>query len=183
MISPAKGILLIANPFLKDPNFSRTVIFLCEHTEEGSFGFVLNKKFPKTLEELVPDLNINAFPVYQGGPVQRDALHFLHQYPQLISGGEKVMENIYWGGNFESLLINLRNKDINTEGIRFFIGYSGWGEGQLNDELKEESWLTVKATRKLVFDTDPEDVWKNALKHLGGNYEMMINFPIDPQLN
>ena len=183
MISPSKGILLIANPFLKDPNFSRTVIFLCEHTEEGSFGFVLNKKFPKPLEELVPDLNITNFPVYQGGPVQRDALHFLHQYPQLISGSEEVMENVYWGGNFESLLINLKNNDINKERLRFFIGYSGWSEGQLDDELKEESWLTVKATRKLIFDTKPEDIWKNSLKHLGGNYEMMINFPIDPQLN
>ena len=183
MIPPAKGTLLIANPFLKDPNFSRTVIFLCEHTEEGSFGFVLNKKFPKTLEELVPDLNVTNFPVYQGGPVQKDALHFLHQYPQLISGGEEVMQNIYWGGNFESLLINLKNNDINNEGIRFFIGYSGWSEGQLDDELKEESWLTVKATRKLIFGTRPEDIWKNSLKHLGGNYEMMINFPIDPQLN
>ena len=183
MISPSKGTLLIANPFLKDPNFSRTVIFLCEHTEEGSFGFVLNKKFPKSLEELVPDLSVMDFPVYQGGPVQRDALHFLHQYPQLINGGEKVMENVYWGGNFESLLINLKNNDINKEHIRFFIGYSGWSEGQLNGELKEESWLTVKATRKLIFDTRPEDVWKNSLKQLGGDYEMMINFPIDPQLN
>ena len=74
MISPSKGTLLIANPFLKDPNFSRTVIFLCEHTEEGSFGFVLNKKFPKPLEELVPDLNLTNFPVYQGGPVQKLSL-------------------------------------------------------------------------------------------------------------
>lgn len=183
MISPSKGTLLIANPFLKDPNFSRTVIFLCEHTEEGSFGFVLNKKFPKPLEELVPNLNVTNFPVYQGGPVQKDALHFLHQYPQLISGGEEVMENIFWGGNFESLLINLKNNDINKNHTRFFIGYSGWSEGQLNEEMKEESWLTVKATRKLIFDTKPEDIWKNSLKHLGGNYEMMINFPIDPQLN
>ncbi|MGZ4048602.1 MAG: YqgE/AlgH family protein [Bacteroidia bacterium] len=183
MISPSKGTLLIANPFLKDPNFSRTVIFLCEHTEEGSFGFVLNKKFPKPLEELVPDLNITNFPVYLGGPVQKDALHFLHQYPQLISGGDEVMENVFWGGNFESLLINLKNNDINKDRIRFFIGYSGWSQGQLNAELKEESWLTVKATRKLIFDTRPEDIWKNSLKHLGGNYEMMINFPIDPQLN
>lgn len=183
MISPSRGTLLIANPFLKDPNFSRTVIFLCEHTGEGSFGFVLNKKFPKTLTELLPDLSLKAFPVFQGGPVQKDALHFLHQYPELVGGGEKVLPNVYWGGNFESLLINLKNDDINSDRIRFFIGYSGWSEGQLDNELKEESWLTVKATRELIFETPPEDIWKNALKHLGGNYEMMINFPIDPQLN
>ncbi len=76
MIPPSRGTLLIANPFLKDPNFSRTVIFLCEHSEEGSFGFVLNKKFPKSLNELLPDASVNAMPVYQGGPVQKDSLHF-----------------------------------------------------------------------------------------------------------
>lgn len=183
MITPSRGTLLIANPFLKDPNFSRTVIFLCEHSDEGSFGFILNKRFPKSLSELLPEANISDMPVYQGGPVQKETLHFLHQYPNLISGGQEVLNDIYWGGNFESLLINLRNNDLNKARIRFFIGYSGWSEGQLNDEMKEESWLTVKATRKLIFGTEPEDVWKNSLKQLGGNYEMMINFPIDPQLN
>jgi putative transcriptional regulator len=183
MITPSRGTLLIANPFLKDPNFSRTVIFLCEHSDEGSFGFILNKRFPRSLSELLPEANINDMPVYQGGPVQKETLHFLHQYPNLISGGQEVLSDIYWGGNFESLLINLRNNDLNKARIRFFIGYSGWSEGQLNDEMKEESWLTVKATRKLIFETEPEDIWKNSLKQLGGNYEMMINFPIDPQLN
>ncbi len=183
MISPARGTLLIANPFLKDPNFSRSVIFLCDHREEGSFGFVLNKKISKGLNELVPELQNFQLPVYQGGPVQADTLHFLHQYPNIIGGGEEVLKGVYWGGNFESLLINLKNKNLDTNRLRFFLGYSGWTEGQLNNEMKEQSWLTVSATRKLIFDTSPEDTWKNSLKHLGGNYEMMINFPLDPQLN
>jgi putative transcriptional regulator len=183
MISLSKGILLIANPFLKDPNFSRTVIFLCEHIQEGSFGFVLNKKFAQSLNELLPDLVDVDFPVYMGGPVQGDTLHFLHQYPELISGGEEVADGIYWGGNFESLLIHLKNNEISQEKIRFFIGYSGWTQGQLDFEMKEESWLTVKPTRKLIFETTPANVWKDALTHLGGNYKMMINFPLDPQFN
>jgi|SRR5690242_1220542 len=183
MIQPAGGTLLIANPFLKDPNFARTVIFLCEHSEQGSFGFVLNRQFAKTLDQLVEELMPGQFPVYEGGPVQRDTLHFLHQYPQLIVGGEKVMDNVFWGGNFESLVANFKQNNLASSRIRFFIGYSGWSEGQLEQEMKEESWLTVKATRKLIFDTPPGEVWKNSLRHLGGNYEMMINFPIDPQLN
>ncbi|MEO6187416.1 MAG: YqgE/AlgH family protein [Ginsengibacter sp.] len=183
MVSPSQGTLLIANPFLKDPNFSRSVIFLCDHKDEGSFGFVLNKKISKTLSELVPEFENFDFPVFQGGPVQGDTLHFLHQYPDLISGGEEVFENVFWGGNFESLLINLRNNDIDANLIRFFIGYSGWTGGQLDSELKEESWLTVPATKDLIFNTEPGDVWKNSLKHLGGDYEMMINYPLDPQLN
>ena len=183
MISPSKGILLIANPFLKDPNFTRSVIFVCEHLTEGTFGFVLNKKLSKNLDELVPDLTGIKLPVYIGGPVQQDALHFLHQYPDLINGGEEVAKGIYWGGNFESLLIHLKNDSIDPEKIRFFIGYSGWTEGQLDYELKEESWLTVMATRKLIFNTKPEDIWKDSLNHLGGNYKMMVNFPLDPELN
>ncbi len=183
MISPVKGTLLIANPFLKDPNFSRTVIFLCENMKEGTFGFVLNKQFSKTLDELIPDLEMPAFPVYSGGPVQPDSLHFLHQYPDLISGGVEVFDGVYWGGNFESLQIHLRNNDISSDKIRFFIGYSGWTEGQLDMEMKEDSWITVKATRKLIFETSATETWKESLNVLGGDYKMMANYPIDPQLN
>jgi len=183
MISPEKGTLLIANPFLKDPNFSRTVIFLCENLKEGTFGFVLNKQFAKTLDELIPDLEMPAFPVYSGGPVQPDSLHFLHQYPDLISGGVEVADGIYWGGNFESLQIHLKNNDISNDKIRFFIGYSGWTEGQLDMEMKEDSWITVKGTRKLIFETSAEETWKESLNVLGGDYKMMANYPIDPQLN
>lgn len=183
MISPQKGTLLIANPFLKDPNFSRTVIFICENMSEGTFGFVLSKQISKSLNEILPDLDMPDLPVFLGGPVQPDSLHFIHQYPELISGGEEVMDGIYWGGNFESLQIHLKNKDISSDKIRFFIGYSGWSQGQLAQEMKSESWLTVKATRKLVFQTNAEETWKESLNHLGGDYKMMINFPIDPQLN
>jgi putative transcriptional regulator len=183
MMSPDKGTLLIANPFLKDPNFSRTVIFLCENAKEGSFGFVLNKQFGRTLDQLIPDLAMPAFPVYAGGPVQLDSLNFLHQYPDLISGGIEVFDGVYWGGNFESLQIHLKNDSISKNKIRFFIGYSGWTEGQLDMEMKEDSWITARATRKLIFETSAADAWKESLNVLGGDYKMMANFPIDPQLN
>lgn len=183
MIEPAQGVLLIANPFLKDPNFSRTVIFICENIPEGTVGFVLNKEFSQNLNELLPELDLPPFPVHFGGPVQPDALYFLHQYPDLITGGEEVSEGVYWGGNFESLQIHLRNNEISPDKIRFFIGYSGWAEGQLKEEMKIDSWLTVKANRKLIFNTGPAETWKESLNHLGGDYKMMINYPIDPQLN
>ncbi len=183
MISPSKGSLLIANPFLKDPNFSRTVIFICENATEGTFGLVINKQFPKNLNDLLPELNGLNLPVFTGGPVQGDSLHFLHQYPDLIGGGEEVFKGVYWGGNFESLLIHLKNDDIRMDKIRFFIGYSGWTEGQLGIEMKEGSWLTVDATRKLMFETPSDDIWKESLNHLGGDYKMLVNYPTDPQLN
>lgn len=183
MIEPAAGILLIAEPFLKDPNFLRTVVFLCEHQQQGSFGFVLNKQIEQTLDELIADLEGYRLPVYYGGPVQMDTLHFLHQCPDQIPESVKVTENIYWGGNFETVCVLIKSKSIDLKKIKFFIGYSGWGDDQLNGEMKEKSWLTVPANSKLVFDTVHHEVWKNSLKTLGGKYEELINYPIDPQLN
>jgi len=183
VLDPAAGILLIADPFLKDPNFKRTVVFLCEHQDEGSFGFVLNRTYEHTLDELITDADGIKTPVFYGGPVQMDTIHFLHQYPDKIPGSFKVMDGVYWGGDFEKVLGLLKAGELETSKIRFFIGYSGWTEGQLQDELKEKSWLTVEATRKLIFHKKTDEIWKDSLRHLGGDYEMMINFPIDPMLN
>jgi putative transcriptional regulator len=183
MIDPGPGILLIADPFLKDPNFLRTVVFLCEHKEEGSFGFVLNRQYQNTLDELIPELESHKLPVYYGGPVQQDTIHFLHQYPEEIPGGIEVFKGVYWGGDFDSVIEMIKTGTIDPARIRFFIGYSGWSTGQLSTEMTEKTWLTVKATRSLIFHHNYEEIWKDALRQLGGEYEIMINFPIDPQLN
>jgi putative transcriptional regulator len=183
MIDPAAGILLIAEPFLKDPNFLRSVVFLCEHNEEGSFGFVLNRQYENTIDELIPELEGHRIPVFYGGPVQVDTIHFLHQYPTEIPGGQEVMKGVYWGGDFDAVVDMIKNKKVKENKIRFYIGYSGWEKGQLTEEMKEKTWLTVKAASTLVFHKDYNEIWKDSIKHLGGDYEIMINFPLDPQLN
>jgi putative transcriptional regulator len=183
MIEPGSGILLIADPFLKDPNFLRTVVLLCEHNEEGSFGFVINRPYGSTLEQLVPEMDGFSLPVFYGGPVQMDTIHFVHQYPDEIPGGQEITDGVYWGGDFNRAMELVKSGRADSLKIRFFIGYSGWGEGQLEEEMKEKSWLTASATKRLIFTDNINNTWKDALKHLGGDYEMMINFPIDPQLN
>lgn len=183
MIEPGPGILLIADPFLKDPNFLRTVVLLCEHRTEGSFGLVLNKQIEQTLDELLSDLEGCRFPVYYGGPVEMNTLHFLHQYPSLIPDSVKIGNGMYWGGNFESLTALIKSNSIDKDKIKFFAGYSGWGDGQLSDEMKEKSWLTVTATTDIVFKTPHPEIWKGSLQLLGGKYEQLINYPTDPQLN
>lgn len=177
------GTLLVADPFLKDPNFSRTVILMCEHQKEGSFGFVLNRLMDCSLAELVPDATTLNIPICYGGPVQRDTLHFLHKRPDLISDGLPLTNEIHWGGNFSVVLELLEKEMILIDDIRFFLGYSGWAESQLDDEVKEHSWLVSTSTPALIFDTLPEMIWPAVLKHMGGEFEQMINFPIDPQLN
>jgi putative transcriptional regulator len=183
MVTPAPGILLVADPFLKDPNFMRTVVFLCEHQQEGTFGFVLNRTYDFTLDELITSAEDLKLPVYFGGPVQMDTIHFLHQYPREIPGGTEIGKGVFWGGDFEEALRLIRTGEVDTAKIRFYIGYSGWGGGQLEEELKDKSWLLAEAPRKIVFHRDINEIWKESIRLLGGEYELMINFPIDPQLN
>lgn len=183
MIDPGIGILLISDPFLKDPNFMRTVVLLCEHNTEGTFGLVLNRKTEYTLGDLITNLEGITVPVFYGGPVQTDTLHFIHQLPDLIPGAQEIAKDIYWGGDFEAVTDLLINNQLNASKIRFYLGYSGWGSGQLDDELKEKSWLTEKATKQLIFEKDEQSIWKKSLQQMGGEYEQLINYPIDPQLN
>lgn len=184
MIAPASGILLIAEPFLKDPNFMRTVVLLCRHEEaEGTFGFVINSLFPQKLDELIPELDGFDLPVYKGGPVQMDTLHYLHQYPDLLPDSLKISDGLYWGGDFETLKTLMQEGLIEREKIKFFLGYSGWETGQLTGEIDEKSWLTVAGNTSIVFETPMDDIWKASLVLLGGKYELMIHFPTDPQLN
>jgi len=183
MTNVAAGRILIADPFLKDPNFMRSVIIICEHQTTGSFGFVLNKEYPQSLGKLISDLENADFPVFYGGPVQQNTIHFLHQCPHLISGGSEITNGIYWGGDFEEVVQLVNANELTNEDIRFFLGYSGWGEGQLEEEMKQKSWITSDANKNLIFTPDSGNIWKSALKQLGGEYTQMINYPLDPQLN
>lgn len=184
MIPPSNGILLIAEPFLKDPNFIRSVTLLCRFDElEGAIGFVINKPHHQQLGDLLPEMAAFDLPIFVGGPVQMDTLHFLHQYPEHFPDAPEITKGIYWGGDFELLKSLIKSGDIKNDCIRFYLGYSGWDAGQLDEEIEEKSWLTVEANQDIVFNTPAEDIWKLSLKLLGGKYEMMINFPTDPQLN
>jgi putative transcriptional regulator len=183
MVEVAPGNVLIADPFLRDPNFMRSVVFICDHRDEGSFGFVLNRRYEQLLGDLIAGLETSTFPVYYGGPVQVDTIHFLHQRPDLIPGAVEVTDGIFWGGDFEVIVDLMKSNRLSERDIRFFIGYSGWGEGQLEEEMKGKSWITGEGTRRLIFQVSADNTWKDALKQLGGEYVQLINYPIDPQLN
>jgi putative transcriptional regulator len=183
MIDPVSGALLISDPFLKDPHFMRTVVFLCEHSAQGSFGFVLNRPFEQTLDEFVPELEGNMIPVFYGGPVQPDTLHFLHCMPLLIPGGQKVVNGVYWGGDFKKVIDLIKSQELKLDKIKFFLGYSGWSDGQLLSEISEKSWLTSLGHGDIVFHTEAGSVWPEAIRELDDKYHPIIHYPIDPQLN
>lgn len=181
---PQKGDLLLSEPFLTDPNFIRTVVLLCEHNNEGSVGFVINKPSSLRLGEMVEEFVGIDFEVFFGGPVQQDSLHFVHRRGDLFEGSVEIRDGLFWGGNFEQL-VSLANAGVLQSGdFKFFIGYSGWASGQLIDEMKMNSWIISRNVNLMqVFDTHTDQLWKDVLGAMGGKYKMISNYPVDPRLN
>ncbi len=179
---PSKGCCLISDPFLPDPNFERTVVLLCEHNEDGSFGFILNKPSILNFADVMDNADGFNSLLYVGGPVQQDTLHFIHKIPGL--GGDKITEGIYWGGDFDQVMQMINNGTIDQSDFRFFLGYSGWSQGQLDEEIKENSWIVYQQPDIAnIFDMESDILWKNILKGMGGKFRMFANYPIDPRLN
>ncbi len=183
-VTPKKGDLLISEPFLPDPNFERTVVLLCENKEDGTIGFILNKPSMVHLGDVFEELEHFDKNVLVGGPVQQDSMHFLHRGLDSLDGGSEIANGIYWGGNFEQMKVLIQSNEIKPQEVMYFLGYSGWAPGQLEEELKEKSWIvSPQATVSQVFDLDPELLWREVLKNMGGKYRMFSNYPTDPRLN
>ncbi|WP_164108092.1 MULTISPECIES: YqgE/AlgH family protein [Sphingobacterium] len=182
--APQQGSLLISEPFILDPNFERSVVVLCEHNQEGTLGLVLNHLSNVLLSDIIAEITCKDFPVYIGGPVQNDALFFLHCTPQKISGGTPIGTDLFWGGDLEQVLELIDNHLIYPQEIKFFLGYSGWSVGQLEEEIKQNSWAVHNSFEpELTFLTDGETLWKQALISLGPKYAHVANFPKSPYLN
>ncbi|POY37485.1 hypothetical protein C3K47_06900 [Solitalea longa] len=181
-IKPDAGRLLISEPFMADPNFKRSVVFLTEHNERGSVGFVLNQKTELTLDNLIDEVDDSGFPVYIGGPVGNDSLHYIHTIEEL-DGSVAVGNGVFWGGNFELLKIMIQAGKVEQNEIRFFIGYSGWGETQLQDELSENAWLVAESSKEFIFGDNDRVLWAHAVKSLGDKFAMIVNFPENPRFN
>lgn len=179
----APGVLLVAEPALLDPNFRRTVILLCDHNEEGSFGLILNRSTEYHLGEVLAEpVGIDA-PLYLGGPVQTDTLHYLHPYADEVDEAVAVVDGVGWGGPFEVIVERVRLGQLDADGFRFFIGYSGWGEGQLEGEVEEGGWIVMPGSAADVFEGDPAVLWRDAMRGLGGEYALLSNYPDDPRMN
>lgn len=182
-ILPQKGGLLLSEPYLADPNFERTTILLTEHNNEGSVGFILNKPSDSRVSEVLNDLKEFDARIFIGGPVQQDTLHFIHRVPALDDSIE-IVTGLFWGGNFDQLISLIETKQIGGTDIKFFLGYSGWSAGQLDEELKIDSWIVSdQVSEELVFETEPDNMWKKAMRGLGGRFSVYSNYPADPRMN
>ena len=182
-IEPQKGRLLISEPFLDDPQFRRTVVLLTDYTDEGSVGFVLNRLLAITTSELIPNLLEHNFPLFYGGPVERDTLHFIHKVGTLITGAQEIADGIFWGGDIDMVNDLLKRKIASPDEFRFFVGYSGWAADQLTDEIADKAWWVTDVNPEIIFDDDLENMWKRIVGSLGKDYAYMANSPDDPTWN
>lgn len=173
----------MSSPLLDD-FFQRTVILITEHNEEGSVGFILNSQLTVSLGEAIPEFSGIEANLYLGGPVQKELLNFVHRVPELIYDGMEITNGIYWGGDYESLKSLSIIGTLKQEDVIFFLGYSGWGPGQLEDELKLDTWYVTDAVEDDIFNNySEEDLWRKVLKRMGGKFNVISSFPDDPIVN
>ncbi len=167
------GDLLVAEPFLNDPNFKRSVILLCHHDKEGSLGFVLNHKMKVKFNELVNNFPKFDADVFAGGPVQTNTLHFIHNVGDLLEGSVRISSGVYFGGDLNNLRFLIESKLIEPKHIRFYLGYTGWEEMQLQQEFKEGTWIPANMHANYIFKSDPKALWQNVLEQKNGNFAVI----------
>lgn len=183
-LKPQPGLLLISEPFLDSDYFTRSVILICDHNEEGSFGFVLNNFLEEKFDGLPEPVLSSNTNISIGGPVEVSNLYFIHTFGENVPGATILADGIYLGGDFEALKENLSKCPNPDQNVRYFLGYSGWDENQLASEIKERSWVVCEPKHKnWIMDTKKDNLWETCLKSLGGKYEMFSKFPVNPNNN
>lgn len=180
-----KGMFLVAAPSLRDPNFRQSVVLLCEHGPEGALGVVVNRPTAMSISEALPQVPIlegSGHVLYAGGPVQTNQVMLLYRGEQLPENSHHVFDGVCLGGDMgmvERILTGAGTK----ESFRAYLGYSGWGPGQLENEMKSGSWIALPADPTLVFEKDPAGVWAEILASLGDEYRHYADMPFDPSYN
>lgn len=176
----ARGKLLIAGPNLADSNFWRTVVLIVEHSDEGALGLVLNRPSETTVGEAVSELqhllDVDD-PLYVGGPVQPSALIVLAEFERPDDAALIA---------FEDIGVLAAGEEEAPPGVRrgrAFVGHSGWGPGQLDDEVERGDWILEPAQREDAFTEEPLGLWESVLTRKGGSYALVARMPPDPSVN
>lgn len=178
-----RGKLLIASPSIVDPSFRRAVVLLAEHTEEGAMGVILNRVSEVTVGEVVSGLGYVAADedaVYVGGPVSDTAVTVLAEFDDPARAALLIEADL---GFVPAQADDEQAVADAVRRSRVFAGHAGWGPGQLEEEMGEESWIVEDARRDDVFTEDPEGLWAALLRRKGGEYTLISTMPVDPSLN
>ncbi|MEC4115136.1 YqgE/AlgH family protein [Myroides pelagicus] len=182
-----KGNLLLATPSSNplDLQFSRSTILIAEHNLEGTIGFILNKPLDLTLNQLIPTTT-SSLSIFEGGPVESDKLFCIHNRPDLINNSIHIIDDLYWGGDYNQVFALLEENLLTKQNIRFILGYTGWEFQQLEDELENDYWIIakdIKVPELISTLSSSKYYWKNCLAKQGKQYELWVNTPENPNLN
>ena len=173
------GSLLLAAPTLRDPNFARSVIFLAEHnSDDGAFGYIVNRPLDKCVTDLLPDQelgDLGKVPVFLGGPVSADKLSFA----ALRWNSKRRLLKCTTHLSVQDALHELRM----GHDVRGFVGYSGWSGGQIETELKRNSWIVTPPKRLVLTSPEPSHLWSAILTEMGPVYQLMSRMPDNVSLN
>lgn len=179
-----QGQLLIAHPLLFDVFFNRAVVYLTNHdAAEGAVGFALNFKTSFMLRDVRPQVKNGNFPIYEGGPVAKNQLFFLHTLGHDVPDSVHVGNNIFAGGDFNELLYQIEHGKVKSYQVRFFAGYSGWTENQLEEEIRNNHWLVNESATTSFFSNEPEELWGLQLSEVKNSYGIFADFSSDPCMN
>ncbi|MCZ6471000.1 MAG: YqgE/AlgH family protein [Gammaproteobacteria bacterium] len=163
---------LIATPAIKDPLFASSLVYICEHSEHGSMGLVINHQTTQTLDDLFSQLDIECGdetikqkPVFLGGPVQLEQGFVLHTATDKWQKSIEVSAGIHLTSSMDILQAIANNKG--PKDYLVILGFSGWASGQLESELHQNSWLTSASNTELIFLKNSDDKWQMAFDTLG----------------
>jgi len=173
-----KGLFLVANPELPDPNFRKSVVLICEYGSAGAIGLVLNKPTEIPLSKVlpsIPDIQKNRQTLFIGGPVQPKGLLMLFRFPTRVENTRPVMEGVYWGGN-QKMVASMVLHPKPHEQFHIYAGYAGWAHGQLEAEVAGGAWKTLPADTASIFEKDPETLWNNLFDRHTDSHRF-ISFP------
>lgn len=155
----SKGTIIISTPALHETNFEQCIILITENNEQGAIGFVINKQFTRTLNLLEEFKHSLPFLLFDGGPVEKEGLYFIHSRPDLIQSGIAVKNALHFRGDFKQAVQLINNQIIGAMDIKIFIGYCGWNTSELEAEIAEGSWLVTDESIDQIFATEKEFNW------------------------
>ncbi|MGY8823177.1 MAG: YqgE/AlgH family protein [Candidatus Latescibacterota bacterium] len=190
-----KGTVLVASQDLQEDYFARTVILITHHDEiDGTMGLVLNSPMAEQVQldsadelrrfaESDPTGSSIGHLFFEGGPIKRGYLFYLHRLSHIIEESSEIFDGLYIGGDLDAVRAEAEVVAAEKPLLRFFMGYAGWESGQLKNEIERGAWILAPGNVDLVFTIHTDNMWHDALHALGGKYRALAELPVDPAVN
>ncbi|WP_294243545.1 YqgE/AlgH family protein [uncultured Chryseobacterium sp.] len=177
-----KGKILISTPDISGDIFSRSVVLVIEHNEQGAFGLILNKKNSQ-MSDKFKDFFDFKIEVYDGGPVENDKIFFIVKGNKVTETFTEITSEFYLTEEVENIISAVLSGELTIDNVKIFSGYSGWSPLQLDDEVLKKVWTVVDVYNLDYTLPNDQTLWKSIMQNLGGEYLLWANSPEDISLN